>query len=195
MTGTRTAKTDRRQQKTKRAIRSALIKLMTEHTISEISITALAAEADINRKTFYMHYSSIEAVLSEMEEELSDGMAELFTQFGLWNDPLSPYYLFLCINNIIEDDMDACRSLLKSGSCTIILKKIKEALKRAIRISLGDRPIANDKLAPYAIEFISSGVIALYESWLSSEDRSVSLEELAQLAVDLVQEGLHKLGA
>ena len=52
-------KLDRRTAKTKKAIAIALAKLLSEKEINKITITDIAKEADINRKTFYNYYSSV----------------------------------------------------------------------------------------------------------------------------------------
>ncbi|MBQ9794006.1 MAG: hypothetical protein IJW34_03570 [Clostridia bacterium] len=48
-------KIDRRIIKTKRAIAVALLQLLSEKPLEEITITELTLKADINRKTFYLH--------------------------------------------------------------------------------------------------------------------------------------------
>ena len=50
---------DRRCLKTQKAIKNALVELMSEKDISQITIKELAQRADINRKTFYTHYTRI----------------------------------------------------------------------------------------------------------------------------------------
>lgn len=53
---------DRRIVRTRRAIHIAFIDLLTEYEYTKITITALAKRADIDRKTFYTHYSSIDSL-------------------------------------------------------------------------------------------------------------------------------------
>ena len=48
---------DRRIVKTRKAIRCAFAELLTQKTMQEITIKDIAETADINRKTFYAHYS------------------------------------------------------------------------------------------------------------------------------------------
>lgn len=50
---------DRRVIKTKRAIKEAFAKLLTQKDINDITISDIAAEANINRKTFYNYYGGI----------------------------------------------------------------------------------------------------------------------------------------
>ena len=48
-------KADRRILKTKKAIYEALVELMQKKKLNSITVTELAAQADINRKTFYTY--------------------------------------------------------------------------------------------------------------------------------------------
>ncbi len=58
---------DRRQKKTRQAIQNALLTLMREKPMNKITVSELAATADVNRKTFYNHYSNIQEVRDELE--------------------------------------------------------------------------------------------------------------------------------
>lgn len=50
-------KEDRRVRYTKQAIRDGFLRLLAEKPIEKISVTEICREADINRGTFYAHYS------------------------------------------------------------------------------------------------------------------------------------------
>ena len=51
-------KTDRRVKYTKQAIRDSFLKLLSEKPIEKISVTEICREAEINRGTFYSHYTN-----------------------------------------------------------------------------------------------------------------------------------------
>lgn len=63
-------KTDRRIRKTKAQLRTGLAKLLQKKSIKEITVKELVELVDINRSTFYLHYSDIYNMLSSIEEEL-----------------------------------------------------------------------------------------------------------------------------
>lgn len=65
-----TPKLDRRIVKTKRAIKEAFHRLIAEQGFGTFSITTLAQEADIDRKTFYLHYASIDDLVQEEAVDL-----------------------------------------------------------------------------------------------------------------------------
>lgn len=56
-------KADRRVIRTRSAIRKAFTDLLAETAYNKITITALAKRADVDRKTFYTHYSSVDNLL------------------------------------------------------------------------------------------------------------------------------------
>ena len=68
---------DRRVRKTKRQLRLALMKLMADKSIKDISVRELAAIADINRGTFYIHYKGVNDLLLHLEDEMAERLSEL----------------------------------------------------------------------------------------------------------------------
>ena len=71
-------KTDKRILHTKFFLKNALLDLMKTKPIEKITTTELCAAADINRNTFYSHYSTPEEVLEEIvNEELGEVKALL----------------------------------------------------------------------------------------------------------------------
>lgn len=61
---------DRRVRKTKSQLRAGLAQLMREKSIREITVKELVDKVDINRSTFYLHYSDIPGMLKEIEDEI-----------------------------------------------------------------------------------------------------------------------------
>ena len=53
---------DKRVVKTRRAIREALITLLRDRKMEDITVVLLAETAQVNRKTFYAHYEKVEDV-------------------------------------------------------------------------------------------------------------------------------------
>ena len=63
---------DPRAIRTRTAIRQAFEDLLAEKNADRIKVTDLAEKAGINRKTFYLHYETIEALFEEIVRELMD---------------------------------------------------------------------------------------------------------------------------
>ena len=70
--------TDRRVLRTKKNIRQTFLQLLSEKSLTQLTVKELSERADINRKTFYMYYSNIEEILSELEDELVQKLVLVF---------------------------------------------------------------------------------------------------------------------
>ena len=62
-------KDNRRVKMTKKLIKDALIDLMDKKTINKITVKEICQYADINRSTFYLHYTDQYALLEEIEND------------------------------------------------------------------------------------------------------------------------------
>ena len=64
-------KEDLRIQRTREAIRTTFEDMICEMDYEQISIKELAQRARINRKTFYLHYNTLDNLLRELQNEMA----------------------------------------------------------------------------------------------------------------------------
>ncbi len=79
----RPKKEDRRVRYTKQAIRDGFLRLLAEKPIEKISVTEICREADINRGTFYAHYSDPYELKRSLENQLAEAMEQRLRESGL----------------------------------------------------------------------------------------------------------------
>ncbi len=60
---------NRRTLLTKRIIKESLVEMLKKKPIDKVTVSALCLEADINRSTFYAHYSDVCDVIEEIKHE------------------------------------------------------------------------------------------------------------------------------
>ena len=65
-------KNNRRTQMTRLLLKTALTELMQQKPFSEITIKDICAQADLNRTTFYLHYTDQYALLQDIEREVQE---------------------------------------------------------------------------------------------------------------------------
>lgn len=65
-------KVDRRTRNTQEKIKKSFWTLMKEHSFQDISVSQIASIADINRSTFYTHYTDKYDLLLEIIHDLLD---------------------------------------------------------------------------------------------------------------------------
>mgnify|MGYP003304279942 CR=1 FL=1 len=60
---------DRRVKRTKKALYDALLILLKDKTINEITVTELTTKADVNRATFYFYYTDLIDMLHQIQND------------------------------------------------------------------------------------------------------------------------------
>ena len=63
-------KTDARVRYTKRVLKESFLKLLKEKSVNKITVKEVCELAELNRATFYLHYSDCFALLESIEQEL-----------------------------------------------------------------------------------------------------------------------------
>lgn len=182
-------KKDRRIGKTQKNIRDAFVNLITEKEISQITVKELAERADINRKTFYMHYSSIEDVLDKIENEIIEKLLSVLEQYDFFDSQFDIYALFCSLNDVINEDFDLYKRLVYSSSYNFLIIKVKELLKDALLNKYNKKLNMNKELYSLYAEYTASGVMSLYIEWFKTNSE-LSLEDLAKVAGNITFNGV-----
>ena len=99
--------------KSKKAIRDALFSILATKPINKITIKEISETAGINRKTFYSHYDSIEAIITEMENELVVSIDSYLKHCIIAEYGLNPYYFIQFINAIYSSNPEFCLTKTK----------------------------------------------------------------------------------
>jgi AcrR family transcriptional regulator len=185
-------KKDRRIGKTLKSIRDALMNLLEEKDVSQITIKELAECANINRKTFYMHYSSIDDILDKIENETIEKFLLILDKCDFFHDQFNEYAFFTSLNDVINEDFDFYQKLIHANSYNFLLIKVKKILKDTL-IERFYKKLNNDKevLNLYA-EFTASGIMSMYLEWFNI-DSKLSLEDLAKAASNIAFKGINTI--
>lgn len=183
-------KTDKRSLKTRKAIKNALMKLMCEREVTKITIKDIAAEADINRKTFYTHYTDIFSVLKDIEDDLMEKLNNILNTFEISDEKYNPYPIFKKFTSEINKDIEFYSLLLSYNSSSNLISKITMELKAYINNYCAENSRLNPKHLPYIVNFISAGIISAYQEWFNS-DNKITLEELSETLSLLIADGIN----
>ena len=181
---------DRRVLKTKRAIRNAFAKLMTEKDINDITIIELSDAADINRKTFYNYYSGVYQVVEEIEQDISRSYDALLGNVEFRQSMDAPYSLFERFSTLINMDPEFFGYLLSMDGNTVLITRIMRLLKdKTCEKMVAQLDIAKYK-ANIMIDYVLSGMLSVYQHWFAS-DRTVPLEEVSQIISKMSFSGIN----
>lgn len=176
-----TEKSDRRIRYTKFVLRQALLQLMKNSSIDKITVTDICRQADINRGTFYAHYSDPMDLLHQIEDEfynqILDALQRNHPEAGIHFNYKISYEL---LQHIAEN----------SALCMILLGKHGDAdfLKRVLCIA--QEPMYeiwaknSTDIAPmqheYRYSFIANGSLGVIQHWIQGgmKEKPVEIADL-----------------
>ena len=174
----------RSAKRSRRLIREAFAGLMNEKPIDKITVTDIVRRADINRGTFYAHYSDTKAVIEQIENEVIEKIIEILKAFRFDSFINNPRSIFEMIANFIEEDKELYQKLINTSSSELFIVKLKQLIIRYLN-DHSDIPekFKEGKEFILRVEFFAGGVTNLYQSWLKGE-LDCSLSEITDEVVN-----------
>ena len=179
------AKTEHRGvRNTKAKLQEGLLSLLREKPINEITVKELTELTDMNRGTFYFHYTDIYDMLREMEDaffrDFSDTLNGSFNLYAGDHPYLSAVFSF------IGENRSFCQIMLGPNGDMQFVERVKKLLDdRCSHIwrsaALDADPARFDRYNAFVI----NGSIGLFQSWLD-ETESSSPEEIAEIAATII---------
>lgn len=179
---------NRSVRNTKARLYEALMQLMSEKPITSISVKELTELADVNRGTFYFHYSDVYAMLSSIEDdfftELSDVMSRSVP------DPDTKFSYLAEIFRFVGENREFCSILLGENGDMQFLRRILAFVdEKCSSIWSILIPGADEQTFQMYNSFIISGCIGLIRFWLNDGLKKTP-EEISAVAVSMISSGL-----
>ena len=185
-------KVDRRVRKTKAQLRAGLARLMQKKSIKEITVKELVEEVDINRSTFYLHYTDIYQMLESIEGELMDEISHLIDDYAL--EPIynkeSSYPFIEQIFTILDNNKDICIALLGKNGDMAFVNRIEGLIAETVFQRLSSRMPKDNRDIEYAYAFCLNGCVGMIKAWLSSDNQE-STQHMAELTHKLIDSTTH----
>ena len=162
-------RTDRRVRKTKALLLRGLIQLMETKDVQNISVKELSDLADINRGTFYLHYSDVHDMLRQIEDELFVEFQRIIDRtltpdsaIHSLQTTLSEVFVFL------ERHREMARVMMGPHGDLAFLNRLKDLVQERLDSILASKLASGDSC--YLEAFIVSGCVGVIETWLSQPD-------------------------
>ena len=182
---------DKRVIKTKREIRSALLTILEEKPLSQITVKEIADAACINRKTFYAHYASPDDILSELEDEIVGSIAYYMEDVLIDEYSLGLQYFLQFINTVYASNPQFFENLVSMRNYNFIAEKLKKVLKDQLMKTM-EIPADKVLVASGVLEYFIGGAAAVYVDWMR-EGKQVPFDEVSRLITGLMLDGIRMI--
>lgn len=169
---------DKRIIKTRTSIKNAFMELAQTLEISRISVSELAAKALVNRSTFYLHYTDVQAVAADIENEIADRIATYIDNFSVDDIYASTLALFKTLTKRLDENEAMKKYIIFSTNSDYIISKLKDIFAEKTKQSIIEtfRNVQEQDIK-YPILFATAGVLDCYVKWVREDNGATPLEE------------------
>ncbi len=188
----RETQNDLRYIKTENLIQNTFCDMLREMDYSQITIKELTNKAMINRKTFYLHYNSLDELLGKLQTDIYAQVLKLTSDVRLPRDleKLVREFFLFCTN---RDDITE-KIICSQGNFSVGQSPADYVMKSMFHYSVSEDGLSD--LAPFECNIIDAylrgSIISIYSQWIADE-RRLPLERIIELTTWLVSQGIRKL--
>lgn len=182
-----TGNEDLRVRKTIEAIQSTFKQLLCEKPYEKITVKELCEKAQINKKTFYRYYETLDYLLVELESTYIQAYLERTKGLRIPRD-IEAITREFCLFSASQDEV------YERITCSPAFVHIQQSMTHDVMSSrnidlegLGDLPRGE---APLLLTFVTTTALELYRSWVF-HGKTVSAERFADIACELICQGAH----
>ena len=186
---------DRRIVKSKKALRSALISLMETKGFEAITVNDLCSAADLNRGTFYNHFSDKEDLLATLEDEVMDDISRIQSEMGTLavRDVMAycvakkPLPFLITLFEYLREQGDFFQAVLGPGGDSRFGSRLRDSVCTNLIQGVLHEKYRNDPdpFVGYYLSFYASAYLGVITRWIETGMKEDS-EQMARIAMRLL---------
>jgi AcrR family transcriptional regulator len=182
---------DRRIRYTKRVIRESFVHLLSQKPIAKITVVEICEGADVNRSTFYAHYTDPYDLMQRIKGEV---LQEINVWMGGLISPDSPdgYQVMKLVFEYVLANAELCKVLLGANGDEELQEEIMMIAQRQVIKEWPGNQEAGAGLRDYLVQFGVHAGVAVVKKWLETGLKE-SPGEMAELVIRLIYHGLYSV--
>ena len=164
---------------TRERIKDAVLSLLGQTSIRDITVAEVARRAHVNRATFYRHYSNVRDVLLEIEDNFFEGFEQRAKEFAAF--PLEEKYFSEphpacqeCLE-FVEANRDLNLLLFGPHGDIEFRRRCEDITTLLLAGKIADEDTTR-RFDKYTQAFLAGGQVNAILHWLSDEDRMSAAE-------------------
>ena len=182
----------KRSQRTREALNKTLAQMMIKQNINDITIKNLVVLANINRSTFYLHYTDIFDLLQEMENDIISQIQKVLDSYPSLSRAQS-YSFVTDLISVFEANRDSLKALMGYHGDAFFIQRMEDVIESKVRKQINLIYCFNKSIAPeYVYSFLRSGCIGMLKTWIFS-DCVTPPEEMAVFVYNTVHDIITRL--
>ena len=179
--------------RSRRFIRQALMDLLREKSFEKITVTDIVNRADINRSTFYAHYTDVRALMEEIQNEFVERALSVVKEMDFLELIHSPVPFLRKLIDIANENRELYTIVGKTMLTMSQLEKIKVILvEKALNLPEIPEEIRSRKDFKIRLHFFVGGIINVYQQYLIGNLDATTEEIIEEISV-LIKSSSHTI--
>ncbi|VDG20405.1 hypothetical protein [Lactobacillus paracollinoides] [Lactiplantibacillus mudanjiangensis] len=173
-----------RINRTNMQFRKAMLRLLDQKPLHQITVNAISEEAGFDRSTFYNHYEDQQDLLTQIEDQVLDSINALRTakHFFKVSDDEIEGLVRLC-----EEYHDILSRLLSDNGEGHFERRISQAANRAFTAQYGESYVANPEVRLIR-EGATASSLQILKYWLTT-DNTLTVAQVSHTLIAVQQVG------
>ena len=171
--------------RSRKLINAALADLLQEKPLDKITVTDVVKRAEINRGTFYAHYTDIPDVIQHLIHSTFAMIRQALSQQAY---PLSevPHALLSQVQALLEEDLPFYQKLMSSSAAGMMYDQLVDVAVDYLLQRKDEYFSGSQQEYELAIRFCAGGLSNLFRDWFSGK-LPCTLDELTQKGEELLR--------
>lgn len=160
-------KNNQRTRLSKMLLKNALMDALKEKgSVNKVSVRELCERAELNRSTFYAHFSEPKDLLEELEEEILQSTKEHLEKIGAENDLGAHKYISSFLKYIKDNDKQFRTLLIDSADPDFRSRFMQQTIAQFIEnLDISFSP----EIEQYIYSYILNGSTGILIQWIRSD--------------------------
>ncbi len=178
---------------------TAFESLLAEKAYEDITVTDIARKADVDRKTFYKHFGSIDGLLAYvLDSHVADIVENTLRLLACTGEgeqngfAMRIQIFFEMVNRAIMENIALKRRVFECVPFDLMFTCIKQSMYEELeRYCMIPASVRSDQL-DYYLSFVFGGILSAYREWIMMGG-DTPIESVSSAASALVARGLSSL--
>lgn len=182
-------KIDKRVQRTNQSLKKSFRDLSKVRKYRDITVKQLTDNAGINRKTFYLHYDSIDDFVNTFADELAGQLLDIITGKSLHDTLTHPGDLFDSIVNYFDQSREFYSFIITSDDYSFLSRRVERLVCTGFADALKDEFNITQIDAYISASFMIRNTLMLFRLYEKGEVK-LTKDEFKNRLIRLNQSGL-----
>ncbi len=182
-------KVDRRVRYTKMVIKKSFISILKEKPIAKVTIKEICEEADINRATFYAHYTDQYDLMHRIEDEFLEDINLHFKPIARGMTKTESLEVLEGILEYLKENIEVCSLLLSDKGNIDFQKRVMMIAQTQCAFDFSENKKLSQEDSEYIFIFVTVGSVGIIQKWMSDGMKKPAAE-LAKIIINITENGL-----